>query len=97
MRENCIKKGIKMKYHKALWDTIGYIAKKNNTSCSGLAKKCGLDATSFNHSKRQSANGQPRWPSTETLAKVLITTNTSPKEFADIFQCILDNPESTLI
>ena len=43
MRENCIKKGIKMKYHKALWDTIGYIAKNNNTSCSGLAKKCGLD------------------------------------------------------
>lgn len=85
-----IKKGLKMNYHKALWDTIGYIAKNNHTSCSGLAKKCGLDATSFNHSKRQSANGQPRWPSTETLAKVLMTTNTSPQEFADMFQEMLE-------
>lgn len=79
-----------MCYHKALWDTICRIAKNNNMTCSGLARKCGLDATSFNHSKHFSAQGQPRWISTETLAKVLLTTNTTPKEFADIFQSILN-------
>ncbi len=86
-------KGDNMGYHKALWDTISHIARNNDTSCSGLARKCGLDATSFNYSKRFSAQGQPRWISTETLAKVLITTNTSPKEFASIFQSILQNQE----
>lgn len=83
-----------MDYHAALWDTISHIAKNNGTSCSGLARRCGLDATSFNHSKRFSAQGQPRWISTETLAKVLITTNTTPKEFADIFQSILNERET---
>lgn len=79
-----------MDYHSALWKSIRSIATKHNTSCSGLAKKCGLDATSFNHSKQYSVNGQPRWISTETLAKVLKTTNTTPMEFAKIFQDILD-------
>lgn len=92
-----IKKGNTMDYHDALWKSIKYIAVANNITCSGLARKCGLDATSFNHSKRFSANGQPRWISTETLSKVLKATNTSPKDFADIFQRILENPESTLI
>ena len=86
-----------MDYHYALWESIKYIANNNGISCSGLARKCGLDATSFNHSKRFSSNGQPRWISTETLAKVLRTTNTTPKEFADIFQKVLKDSESSLI
>ncbi len=80
-----------MTYHNAIWESIGYIASINNTSCSGLARKCGLDATIFNRSKRQSVNGQPRWISTETLAKVLCETNISPVQFAKIVQRFLDS------
>lgn len=79
-----------MDYHDAIWKSIGHLATNNNTSCSGLAKMCGLDATVFNHSKRMSAYGQPRWISTSTLAKVLSKTQTSPKEFAEILQHYLD-------
>ncbi len=82
-----------MNFHKALWDSICYIATKNKISRSGLAIKCGLDATSFNRSKQQSVQGQPRWLSTETLSKILITTNTTPKEFAEIFQSFLDEQQ----
>ncbi len=82
-----------MDYHNALWESIKYIAENNGTTCSGLARKCGLDATSFNHSKHFSANGQPRWISTETLSKVLKATNTSPREFANIFQYILEKSD----
>ena len=46
-------------------------------SASGLAKRAGLDPTSFNKSKRVTGEGRPRWPSTESLAKVLEATGAS--------------------
>ena len=79
-----------MNYHEAIWKSIEHIASMNNATCSGLAKKCGLDATVFNPSKRHSAYGQPRWLSCATLAKVLDTTNISPMQFAEIVQSFLD-------
>ena len=79
-----------MKYHRAIWQSICYIAQINNTTCSGLAKMCDLDATIFNPSKRQTSYGQPRWISTATLAKVLHKTNTTPIQFAEIMQMFLD-------
>ena len=42
----------------------------------------GLDPTTFNKSKRGTANGKLRWPSTESLAKVLAATGASFEEFA---------------
>ena len=50
-------------------------------SASGLARRAGLDATTFNKSKRVSAAGRLRWPSTESIAKVLEATNTSIDDF----------------
>ena len=88
-------KGNNMEYHKALWQSIYRIAKNNGVSCSGLARKSGLDATSFNYSKQFSANGQPRWISTETLIKVLKATNTNPADFAKIFQDTLNELRTT--
>ena len=79
-----------MTHHGALWATIGKIARNNNKTTSGLAKLCRLDSTTFNPSKHFSTYGQPRWISTETLAKILINTNTTPAEFAEIFQFFLD-------
>ena len=79
-----------MTHHNALWATVSHIAEINNISCSRLARRCDLDSTTFNPSKRITKYGQPRWISTETLAKILITTNVSAAEFAQIFQMFLD-------
>lgn len=50
-------------------------------SPSGLAKRAGLDPTAFNKSKRFSADGRPRWPSTESLSKILEATGSDPQHF----------------
>ena len=81
------------RYHIALWDAINQIAKSRGVSCSGLALLCGLDATTFNNSKRKSSCGQPRWISGDTLAKILVATNLSPIQFAKIYQACLEQVE----
>jgi phage repressor protein C with HTH and peptisase S24 domain len=48
---------------------------------SGLAKRAGLDPTSFNKSKRITGEGRPRWPTTESIAKVLEATGASFDDF----------------
>lgn len=64
--------------HDAIWQAIDRLAKKHNLSPSGLARMAGLDATVFNPSKRIKSDGRPRWPSTESISKILQVTNTSP-------------------
>ena len=56
--------------HPRLWAAIDKLAQAQGLSVSGLAKAAGLDPTSFNKSKRVTAEGRPRWPSTESLARV---------------------------
>ena len=70
--------------HGQIWAGIDQLAKDSGYSPSGLAKKAGLDATSFNKSKRMSPDGKPRWPSTESIAKILKTTDTTLSDFADM-------------
>ena len=67
--------------HLDLWQAIDNFATSQNLSCSGLARKSGLDATTFNKSKRWTCYGKPRWPSTQSLAKILQSTNTTLAEF----------------
>jgi phage repressor protein C with HTH and peptisase S24 domain len=50
-------------------------------SPSGLAKLAGLDPTTFNKSKRGGTGGKLRWPSTESIAKVLTATSTTLDDF----------------
>ena len=64
-----------------LWDAIINLAKWLHLSCSGLAKLAGLDATTFNKSKRWSKEGQPRWPSTNSISKILASTGASLEDF----------------
>ncbi|MBO5740337.1 MAG: hypothetical protein J6R52_04730 [Alphaproteobacteria bacterium] len=71
--------------HKTLWNSIEQLAKLQGLTCSALAKRSGLDATTFNKSKRFSSDGTPRWPSCATIAKIIEATNTSLLEFAEIF------------
>lgn len=63
--------------HRAIWDGIDGLARRHGHSVSALAKLAGLDATAFNVSKRVSKDGRERWPSTESLAKVLEATGES--------------------
>lgn len=57
--------------HDDIWRALDTLAAEKGLTASGLARKAGLDPTAFNPSKRVSADGRPRWPSTESLAKVL--------------------------
>ena len=67
--------------HQQIWRTIDALAARNGLSPSGLAKHAGLDPTTFNKSKRGAANGKLRWPSTESLAKILSATGASLDDF----------------
>lgn len=60
--------------HRAIWDAIDAAAKRHGLSTSALARLAGLDATAFNPSKRVSKDGRERWPSTESIAKILEAT-----------------------
>jgi phage repressor protein C with HTH and peptisase S24 domain len=60
--------------HRAIWDAIDSLAVRHGFTASGLARLAGLDATAFNKSKRVSKDGRERWPSTESIAKVLEAT-----------------------
>lgn len=67
--------------HSAIWSAIDQLARRRGLSASGLARAAGLDPTTFNKSKRFTADGRPRWPSTESIAKVLQATGTELDEF----------------
>ena len=67
--------------HDRVWAAIDALAERYSMSASGLAKRAGLDSTAFNKSKRTSADGRPRWPSTESLAKIFEATGATLDEF----------------
>ncbi|HUY68335.1 MAG TPA: helix-turn-helix transcriptional regulator [Alphaproteobacteria bacterium] len=66
--------------HADIWRAIDRLAERHKLSPSGLARKAGLSPTVFNPSKR-AANNRKRWPSTESIAKILQTTGASLGEF----------------
>jgi phage repressor protein C with HTH and peptisase S24 domain len=67
--------------HSDIWNAVDRLAARAGLSASGLAKKAGLDPTSFNPSKRVTNEGRPRWPTTESVAKVLDATGASLDDF----------------
>ena len=67
--------------HEQVWVAIEGLAARHDMSVSGLARKAGLDPTAFNISKRISPEGRKRWPSTESVAKILQATGASLEEF----------------
>src|ERR1700680_2484678 len=67
--------------HPQIWRAIDALAARHGMSPSGLARLAGLDPTTFNKSKRSAANGKLRWPSTESLAKVLSATGACLEDF----------------
>ncbi len=67
--------------HDDVWRAIDTLAAENGLSASGLAKQSGLDPTTFNPSKRTMPDGRARWPSTESIAKVLNATGATLEAF----------------
>src|SRR5687767_4742602 len=74
--------------HAQIWGALDRLAARAGLSASGLAKKAGLDPTTFNRSKRITPDGRPRWPSTESVAKALTATGTTIDSFVGL---ITDN------
>jgi phage repressor protein C with HTH and peptisase S24 domain len=70
--------------HEDIWRALDTLAAENGLSASGLARRSGLDPTTFNPSKRRMPDGRNRWPSTESVAKVLDATGASLDAFATL-------------
>lgn len=71
-----------MTSHRSIWVAIDALAARHSLSVSGLARRAGLDPTAFNPSKRIGKDGRERWPSTESIAKILRVTG---EEFYEFF------------
>ena len=67
--------------HDDIWRALDTLAAEHGLSPSGLAKRSGLDATTFNPSKRRMPDGRLRWPSTESIAKVLNAVDETMEAF----------------
>ncbi|WP_375411876.1 helix-turn-helix transcriptional regulator [uncultured Bradyrhizobium sp.] len=72
--------------HDQIWGAMDRLAERAGLSASGLAKKSGLDPTTFNKSKRITVEGRERWPSTESVAKALTATNVSFDTFVQLVE-----------
>ena len=84
--------------HEQIWHAIDRLATTFGYSPSGLAKKSGLDPTSFNKSKRIGPDGKPRWPSTESISRVLGATGATMSDFISLVEDLKDQkPLSTSI
>ena len=69
--------------HSELWDGIQNLAASKSISCSRLAVISGLDPTTFNRSRHKTKYGQDRWPTTQTISRIMDATGISLAEFAE--------------
>ena len=72
-----------MQYNQ-VWNAVDKLAKMQGLSPSGLAKKAGLDATTFNKSKRLRPDGKKRWPSLESINKIIEVSGITFEQFSHL-------------
>ena len=72
--------------HAQIWTALDRLAARAGLSASGLAKRSGLDPTTFNKSKRITPEGRARWPATESVAKALAATDTTIDTFVQLIE-----------
>ncbi|APO49748.1 phage repressor protein C with HTH and peptisase S24 domain [Bradyrhizobium diazoefficiens] len=80
--------------HDQIWVALDRLAARAGLSPSGLAKRAGLDPTTFNRSKRVTSDGRERWPSTESIAKALAAAGASIDVFAGLISDETGNSRS---
>lgn len=80
--------------HDDIWRAIDTLAAERGLSPSALARQAGLDPTSFNPSKRRMADGKQRWPSTESIAKILAATGARLEDFSALVSGARAIPEA---
>jgi phage repressor protein C with HTH and peptisase S24 domain len=94
---SCICDYVPMLKHAQIWLAIDRLAERYGLSPSGLAKRAGLDPTTFNKSKRLSAQGKLRWPSTESVAKILEATGSNLADFLGLLAPPIPADETALL
>ena len=67
-----------------IWEAVDKLAKINGLTPSGLARKAGLDPTTFNKSKRIRPDGKKRWPSLDSINKITSVCHMSFEDFYHI-------------
>ena len=72
--------------HAQIWRAIDGLAAAHGLSPSGLARQAGLDPTTFNKSKRGDEGGKLRWPSTDSITKILAATGMTLIDFAVLIE-----------
>ncbi|MCK1532026.1 helix-turn-helix transcriptional regulator [Bradyrhizobium sp. 182] len=87
-------KAQRMLTHDQIWVALDRLAARAGLSPSGLAKRAGLDPTTFNRSKRVTSDGRERWPSTESIAKALAAAGASIDSFARLIDEDAGEPHS---
>ncbi|MGZ8409437.1 MAG: S24 family peptidase [Hyphomicrobium sp.] len=80
--------------HSDIWRSIDRLATAHGLSPSGLAKCAGLDPTTFNKSKRITREGKLRWPSTESIAKILDATGAPLDELVSYISETTEQPSN---
>lgn len=70
--------------HAQIWTALDRLASHAGLSPSALAKRAGLDPTTFNKSKRVTSDGRERWPSTESVSKALAATGMTVHTFVQL-------------
>jgi phage repressor protein C with HTH and peptisase S24 domain len=70
--------------HEQVWTALDRLAARAGLSASGLARRAGLGPPTFNKSKRVTADGRERWPSTESVAKALAAADASIETFVQL-------------
>lgn len=71
---------------KHVWAALDQIAEEAGLTASGLAVRSGLDATSYNVSKRKSPTKQWRWPNTGSISKTLNVTGKDWRQFGAMIE-----------
>lgn len=72
--------------YEQVWNAVDKLAKMQGLSASGLAKKAGLDATTFNKSKRIRPDGKKRWPSLDSINKIMEVSGITFEQFYSLLE-----------
>jgi phage repressor protein C with HTH and peptisase S24 domain len=88
---------MQMLTHAQVWTAIDRLAERAGLSASGLARRAGLDPTTFNKSKRITPAGRARWPSTESIAKALAATGTTVDAFVTLIEQNTGSPAARAV